>query len=116
MSKSYQLQRLIMKRVVIESPYAGDIDRNIEYARLCVRDSLCRGESPIASHLLYTQEGILNDNINEERNLGINSGLSWLSVADLHVFYIDYGISEGMLFARSYSERCGISIEFRKIL
>ena len=56
-----------MKRVILESPYSGDINRNIQYARMCVRDSLMRGEAPIASHLLYTQEEILNDNIPEER-------------------------------------------------
>ena len=64
-----------MLRVILESPFAGDIERNIKYARLCVRDSLLRGESPIASHLLYTQEGILNDEIESERMHGINAGL-----------------------------------------
>lgn len=52
-----------MKRVILESPYAGDVERNLTYARECVRDSLSRGEAPIASHLLYTQEGILKDEI-----------------------------------------------------
>ena len=47
-----------MVRVILESPYAGDIERNVKYARMAVRDSLSRGEAPIASHLLYTQEGI----------------------------------------------------------
>lgn len=54
-----------MIKVILESPYAGEIDRNIRYARACVRDSLLRGESPIASHLLYTQSGILDDDIEE---------------------------------------------------
>ena len=71
-----------MKRVIIESPYAGNIKRNLEYARACVKDSLLRGEAPIASHLLYTQEGILNDSISEERRLGIDAGLAWMEVAD----------------------------------
>ena len=66
-----------MLRVILESPFAGDIERNIKYARLCVRDSLLRGESPIASHLLYTQEGLLNDEIELERMHGINAGLEW---------------------------------------
>ena len=63
-----------MIRVILESPYAGDIEKNIEYARKCVRDSLLRGEAPIASHLLYTQEGILYDDIPEERKHGIIPG------------------------------------------
>lgn len=53
-----------MRRVVLESPYAGNfIVRwlNRRYARKCVRHSLSLGEAPIASHLLYTQRGILRD-------------------------------------------------------
>lgn len=73
-----------MVKVILESPYAGDIERNIEYARLCMKDSLMRGESPIVSHLLYTQ--VLNDKIPEERNMGIEAGLAWMDAADKHVF------------------------------
>lgn len=102
-----------MRKVILESPYAGFIQRNIEYARLCVKDSLLRGESPIASHLLYTQEGILNDSDPEERQLGMDAGLAWLSVADAHVFYIDYGYSSGMKYAMKNSK---LPIELRKIL
>ena len=57
-----------MRRVMLESrPYNGDTDRNVRYARACVRDSLLRGEAPIASHLLYTQPGVLRDNVAGER-------------------------------------------------
>lgn len=103
-------------RVIIESPYAGNIDRNIEYARKCIKDSLLRGEAPIASHLLYTQEGILDDSNLQERMLGINSGLEWLKVADKHVFYTDYGISQGMEYAMKKSMEYNIDVEIRKIL
>ena len=34
--------------VVLESPYAGDVEENIEYARECVKDSL-KGEKEFAS-------------------------------------------------------------------
>lgn len=103
----------IMKRVILESPYAGDIERNVRYARLCIKDSLLRGEAPIASHLLYTQEGILDDDIPNERKLGIDAGLAWKSVADLHVFYIDYGMSTGMKYALEYAQENEIVVEFR---
>ncbi len=59
-----------MRRVIIESPYAGDVETNVRYARACVRDSLLHGEAPIASHLLYTQEGVLRDEVPEERRWG----------------------------------------------
>jgi len=105
-----------MIRVILESPYAGDIERNIIYARMCVRDSLMRGESPIASHLLYTQEGILKDEVPDERKLGIDAGLAWKEVAHKHVFYIDYGYSNGMNYAKQYATDNNIPIEERKIL
>lgn len=104
-----------MKRVILESPYAGDVEKNIKYARACVHDSLSRGEAPIASHLLYTQEDILDDNILEERSWGIDAGLAWKEVADLHVFYIDYGYSRGMEYAKKYATDNDIVIEERKL-
>jgi len=105
-----------MTRVILESPYAGDIERNIKYARMCVRDSLMRGESPIASHLLYTQEGILNDDFPEERQIGIDAGLAWKGVAEKHIFYIDYGMSSGMKYGLHYATKNKISVEYRRIL
>jgi len=105
-----------MKRVILESPFAGEVERNIEYARKCVRHSLSLGEAPIASHLLYTQDGILNDEIAEERKWGIDAGLVWKEVAEGHVFYTDYGISKGMQYAIDYATKNNIEIEYRKIL
>jgi hypothetical protein len=109
-----------MKRVILESPYAAEseeeIELNIRYARECVRDSLSRGEAPIASHLLYTQEGILDDKIPEERQQGIDAGLAWKDVADLHVFYVDWGMSKGMEYAMKYVTENKIPFEERIIL
>lgn len=105
-----------MIKVILESPYAGNVERNVSYARRCVRDSLLRGEAPIASHLLYTQEGILNDDIPQERRLGIDAGLEWKSVANKHIFYTDYGMSRGMEYALEQAKKNNIEIEFRKIL
>ena len=105
-----------MKKVIIESPYAGDIERNIKYARVCLKDSLSRGEAPMASHLLYTQEGVLDDTVESERMQGINAGLAWLEVADLHVFYIDYGMSKGMECARRFSMGSGVKVKYRKLV
>ena len=88
-----------MKRTIIESPFAGDVEGNVTYARQCVRDSVLRGEAPIASHLLFTQPGILRDDVPGERKLGIEAGLAWRAVADYSVFYTDRGWSNGMLDA-----------------
>jgi len=102
--------------VILESPFAGEVERNVEYARMCVRDSLSRGEAPIASHLLYTQDGILDDDIPEERIWGIDAGLAWKEVAEKHIFYVDYGYSNGMKYAKQYATDNNITIEERKIL
>lgn len=104
-----------MKLVILESPYAGDIEANVEYARACVRDSLSRGEAPIASHLLYTQAGILKDEIPDERQWGINAGLAWASVAHATVVYTDRGLSNGMKYGIANAERAGRVIEYRSL-
>jgi hypothetical protein len=104
-----------MRLVILESPYAGDIERNVEYARRCVRDSLSRGEAPIASHLLYTQPGILNDSDATERRWGIDAGLAWRAVAHASVVYADLGISKGMHYGISAAIRAGLPIEYRTL-
>lgn len=101
--------------VLLESPFAGDVEKNIRYARECVRDSLLRGEYPIASHLLYTQEGILDDNMPEERQLGIDAGLAWKAVAEGSVVYIDLGLSDGMAYGIRQAIESGLPVEFREI-
>lgn len=80
--------------VMVESPYAGDIERNTRYAQRAMLDSLRRGEAPFVMHLLYPQ--VLDENNPEERAKGIAQGLRWLERADLVALYIDYGVSSGM--------------------
>jgi hypothetical protein len=104
-----------MKLVILESPFAGDVEANIKYARECVHDSLSRGEAPIASHLLYTQPGVLNDDNPKERQWGIDAGLAWKSVAHGSVVYTDLGISKGMEYGIAAATKAGIPIEYRKL-
>ena len=106
-----------MKRVIIESPYAGeteaDTQANVEYARACMRDSLMRGEAPLLSHLLYTQ--VLDDTVPDERTLGINAGQVWRHVCDYYVVYMDRGISKGMQIGIDNANRDGIPVVLRAI-
>lgn len=104
-----------MRRVILESPFAGDVDANIAYARKCVRDSLLRGEAPIASHLLYTQPGVLDDAVESERQHGIDAGLAWREVAQASVVYTDHGVSTGMRYGIAAAEAAGIPVEYRSI-
>ena len=87
----------MVKLVYLESPYAGDVEKNIKYARLCMKDSLNRGEYPFASHLLYTQENILDDSNPSERTLGIVAGFAFAKLCSKTVIYADLGISNGMM-------------------
>lgn len=100
-------------RVVIESPYQGDIPRNLTYARRALKDSLNRGEFPLAGHLLYTQ--VLDDSVITERETGIRAHMTWLEVADAVIFYTDYGMSPGMTRAQKLARRRGKFIATRKI-
>lgn len=91
----------MIKFVQIESPYAHTSEKGIEahiaYARLCMRDALLRGETPIASHLLYTQPTILNDAIKEERLRGMQAGFDLAMELDaVCCVYTDLGVSKGM--------------------
>lgn len=104
-----------MRLVIVESPYAGDIEANVAYARACIRDALTRGEAPIASHLLYTQPGILRDDVPAERAQGVGAGLAWYRVADAAVVYTDRGISRGMETGIAAAKAAGKPVEFRTL-
>ena len=104
-----------MKLVILESPYAGDIERNVRYARACLRDCLTREEAPIASHLLYTQEGVLDDDDPYERNMGIEAGLAWTKVAEKTVVYMDLGISRGMQGAIDRAQEENRPLDYRSL-
>jgi len=108
-----------MKRVNIESPFMGkkfpETIANVAYARACMADCLKRGEAPIASHLLYPQKGILDDNIPEERGKGVKAGLEWNLLADTTVVYYDKGVSEGMKMGIKHAIDNGRELEFRSL-
>ena len=102
-----------MKRVILETPYAGGVEENVKYARECMKDCLMRGESPMASHLLFTQ--CLDDNVPNERMLGINAGFVWRKVADYTVVYTDLGISKGMQKGIDHEIKLCRFIDYRKL-
>ena len=101
--------------VVLESPFSGDIERNTAYARAAMADCLRRGEYPLASHLLYTQPGILNDDDPNERKTGIEAGLAWGAFASKTVAYVDYGITKGMALGIDAAVAVGRRLEYRTL-
>lgn len=114
-----------MRLTIIESPYAGDIERHIFYARRAMRHSLLLGEAPYASHLLYTQPRVLRDNVPHEREMGLARG-HWFIRAFGNAYttcyldamlavYTDYGISGGMRAGIDCATKYSLPIVYRKI-
>jgi hypothetical protein len=81
---------------ILESPYAGKISRNIEFAQNVCRSLVMEGFNPYASHLFFTR--FLNDEDPEERSLGIQLGFEWAKHAKVVVFAVRPGeeMSKGM--------------------
>jgi len=102
-------------RVIIESPYAGDVEGNLTYLRACMRDCLRRGEAPFASHGLYTQPGVLDDNDADERRKGIVAGFIWAGVANKTIVYTDRGISSGMKLGIEHAHNWERPVEYREL-
>lgn len=102
-----------MKRVFIESPYAGSIAKNLDYLEACMLDSLSRGEAPFASHLMYTV--ILDDNNERQRSQGITAGSAFRKTCDIVAVYNNLGISPGMVAGIEESKALGIDVEYRRL-
>lgn len=98
-----------MNRVYVASPFNGftpeQIRQNIVYARLCMLDSLGRGEAPYLSHLLYTQVWAETP---ELRAAGLRAGDAWRDSAELVALYCDLGLTPGMERASDGAVRCKI--------
>ncbi len=103
--------------VYIESPYAASegfsIEDHVEYAKLCMKDCLDRGEHPFVSHLLYPQ--VLDDLTPAERRQGMKAGEAWANYADLRVVYTDQGQSRGMDWGIARAEKAGQTIDYRSL-
>jgi len=85
-----------VRLVVVETPYAGEVAYNVAFARACMKYCFSMNWAPFASHLLYAQSGILNNQNPKERRLGIESGFEWREFADMTVVFKNLGISKGM--------------------
>lgn len=68
------------KLIYIASPYAGEVEKNVAFAKLACRYAISQGHTPIAVHLLYPQ--MLRDSEPAERELGLKLGHRVLEVCD----------------------------------
>ncbi len=105
-----------MKRVVVESPYAGNTKLTETYGEFCMHDCLINhNESPYASHLLYTRKYVLRDHIPDERMVGIKAGFFWRDVAEKTIFYVDFDMTDGMKLGLDDCKEKGKEYEVRNL-
>lgn len=88
------------------SPYRGEVKRNKEYARELTRKALENGFVPVTVHLYLTEA--TNDEIPEERDLGMAAGKKILENCKYILIGDRYGISEGMLGEMSLAKAKGL--------
>ena len=105
----------------VESPYDGPDDdtirRNVLYARAACKHALGMGYAPYASHLFFTQPGILDDKVPAERELGMEAGKALIrESAAFSLFYLDLGMSGGMRWGKEDARRHGRAIEEFRLL
>lgn len=101
--------------VIIESPYGNseenEILKNINYARTAVVSCLNKGEIPFASHILYTQKGVLEDSKPEQRRLGVEAGLCFGNLCEKTILFPDLGMTSGMIEGVEKAKKSGRQVE-----
>lgn len=124
---------------VIESPYNAPtiplFARNVRYARAALLDAIGLGYAPLASHLLYTQEGVLSEASPSDRERGIRAGVvpyayvlpkyeespvfgprSGGFCRPVCLVYPDLGITPGMKYGIQEAKTHGCSVLHRTLL
>ena len=98
-----------MKLVYICSPYAGDVESNVRFAKAACRYAMKQGCAPVAVHLLYPQ--ILNDIVASERKAGIRMGLRVLASCE-ELWACGDIISHGMSCEIAKAGQLGIPVRY----
>jgi len=94
---------------MIESPYAGDISRNLLYAREALHWAIDEGVAPLCSHLLYTQ--VLDDSKPIARAMAFQIHKALYNRIDEAWFFLDYGMSPGMTIAHDWAIEKNVPIK-----
>ena len=68
------------KLIYIASPYAGEIEKNVAFAKAACRFAMAEGHTPVAVHLLYPQ--FLDDGDPVQRAAGLTMGHRVLAACD----------------------------------
>ena len=95
------------KLVYIASPYAGDVEKNVEFAKAACRYAMEQNCTPIAVHLLYPQ--YLDDNDPIQRESGLCMGHRVLEACD-ELWLCGSRISTGMAMELQEAQKLGIPV------
>ena len=93
--------------------YPNLVNRMQRYATYATRDSLKRHEAPVATSLFYYST--LNIHVQIEKDIGLQSMLSWIPNADVLAIYCDYGITQAMDLCIKVAKMKGTHLEYRNI-
>lgn len=96
-----------MQKVFICSPYRGDIEHNVKVARDAGRIAAKTGYVPLIPHLVYPQ--FLNDDLPDERILGIKLGAELLKASDM-MWLIGTEITKGMSYELEIAKQMHIPV------
>ena len=102
-------KRVYRPLVYICSPYAGEVERNVNMARVYSRFAVRNACIPLASHLLYPQ--FMDDGNPAERNLALFMGLVLLSKCE-QVWVFGDTISKGMAAEIEKAEKKHIPVRY----
>ena len=95
------------KLVYIASPYAWDIQKNVEFAKAACRYAMEQNCTPVAVHLLYPQ--FLDDNDPVQRESGLRMGHRVLEACD-ELWLCGSRISTGMATELQEAKKLGIPV------
>jgi len=105
-----QAKRAFRPIVYICSPYAGNIETNVERARLYSRFAVDSGYIPITVHLLYPQ--FMYDDDPAERELALRFGNILMGKCTEVWVFAAHGISDGMASEIAYARRKGYLLRY----
>ena len=96
------------KMVYIASPYAGEVEQNVRFAKAACLFAMRQDCTPVAVHLLYPQ--FLDDSNPTQREAGVRMGLRVLEACD-ELWLCGDRMSRGMSAELAAAERLGIPAE-----
>ena len=107
--KENSARRVYRPLVYICSPYAGDVERNVNMARVYSRFAVKNTCIPLAPHLLYPQ--FMDDGSPAERELALFMGLVLLTKCE-QVWVFGGVISAGMAVEIAKAEKKKIPVRY----